>query len=251
MEYLEQLAAVENALRRIVDRIGNETFGRDYLGSLGVSEERKARWAKNRAREEERRGAGIGEQRALYYSDFSDIEDILTRNWPLFEPVLIDRQQTTVFLAKLRYLRNPDAHRRELSETEKALVIGMAGELRTLVTRYLSQRDTPDEYFPRLESVRDSLGNSFGTSPHRPVLRVGDEIEFLAEAWDPMGRTLEYSWSTYPASPAAFKDWSADNRFSWRVQPNQVANPAWVNVSMRGPMRPHAEGDRDASWGKA
>jgi len=126
----------------------------------------------------------------------------------------------------------------------------MAGELRTLVTRYFPDRDTPDEYFPRMESLRDSLGNTMN-SPKRPVVRVGDFIEFVAEAWDPVGAQLEYRWTVQPANVASSQGWSANNKFTWNVQTNQVANPAWVNVEMRGPREPHAEAARDAGWSMA
>jgi hypothetical protein len=246
-DYTDDLSAVENSLRLIIERVGQDTYGADYLPRLNVVPKSIKDWERNRTRETERRGAGIREERLLYFSNFSDLEKIVLDNWPLFEPVFKRRDQAEVFLSKLRELRNPDAHRRELTEAEKSLIVGMAGELRTQIIRYLSERDTPDEYFPRMESLRDSLGNSFNP-PKRPVVRVGATIEFIAEAWDPFGATLEYQWSVQPHHPDTFQDWSHNNRFTWHVQPNQVANPAWVSVNMRGPREPHAEGHRDAGW---
>lgn len=246
-DYTDDLAAVENSLRLIIERVGQDAYGGDYLLRMNVGPKSIRDWEKNRTREAERRGAGIREERLLYFSNFSDLEKIILENWPLFEPVFQRREQTKVFLAKLRELRNPDAHRRELSEAEKSLIVGMAGELRTEITRYLAEKDTPDEYFPRMESLRDSLGNSFNP-PKRPVVRVGATIEFVAEAWDPFGATLEYQWSVQPHHAETIQDWSSINRFTWHVQPNQVANPAWVNVNMRGPREPHAEGHRDEGW---
>lgn len=246
-DYTDDLAATENSLRLIVDRVAQDAYGPDYLSRLGVKPKSIEAWERNRVRESERRGAGIHEERILYYSNFYDLEQIVLESWPLYEPVFKHREQTQVFLQKLRELRNPDAHRRELTDAEKSLIVGMSGELRTQITRYLAERDSPDEYFPKMEMLRDSLGNSFG-GLKRPVVRVGAIIEFIAEAWDPFGAALEYRWTVHPDHPETVEEWSLNNRFTWRVQSNQVANPAWVNVEMRGPREPHAEGHRDAGW---
>jgi hypothetical protein len=249
-DYTDDLAAAENSLRRIIERVGRDTYGDDWLARLGISDAIIRRWRANRDREHSARGGGIEEERLIYFSNFGDLEKLIVDNWALFEPVFIDRGQTTVYLSKLRELRNPDAHRRELTEGEKSLIIGISSELRTRVTRYLCRRDTPDEFFPRLESMRDSLGNPFEKN-YRPVIRVGDVLEFIAEGWDPEGGQLEFQWSVSPHSDLTFQDWSTNNRFTWRVQDNQVANPTWVNLNMRGPREPHAEGSRDAGWSMA
>jgi hypothetical protein len=250
MDYTDDLFALENSLRTIIDQIGLENHGGKYLGALGVSSGAQGNWETRREREAQRRGSGFAEQRLLYFADFGDLEEIILANWALFEPVFDDKARTTVYLRKLRELRNPDAHRRELTQSEKALVAGLTGDLRTQITRYLSIRDTPDEFFPRMESLRDSLGNAMNTTP-RPVVRVGDRIEFIAEAWDPFGAELEFQWSAGSGHDQVEQDWSTSNRFVWIVQPSHVANPAWVNCSMRGPREPHAEGSRDAGWSMA
>jgi len=247
-DYTDDLAAVENALRRIVDRVGRDLHGAEWAAAFGISPSVLDRWRRNQARELDRRGAGIAEDRLIYFSDFGDLEQIILGQWASFEPVFLDRERTAVYLRKLRELRNPDAHRRALTATEKALITGMAGELRTQVTRYLSQRDTPDEFFPRLDSLRDNLGNAFGHGGRRPVIRVGDVLEFVAEGWDPEGAQLEYHWTTSPGATPPMQDWSPLNRFVWEVRPDQVANPAWLNCAMRGPREPHAEGTRDVGW---
>lgn len=245
-DYTDDLAAVENALRRIIERVGSDLHGHEWLVALGVKQKTLATWGRSRDREQLRRGGGLPEDRLIYYSDFSDLETIILENWALFELVFVDRSQTEVYLRKLRELRNPDAHRRALTETEKALATGMAGELRTRVTRYMSQQYTPDEFFPRIEAMRDSLGNAFGGG--RPVVRVGDTIEFTVEGWDPEGAQLEYQWSVTPGDNPWGTAWSTRDRFTWHVLASHIANPAWVNVNMRGPRGPHAEGERDAGW---
>lgn len=250
-DYTDDIAAVENALRRIVEHVGRAEHGADWLRAFGVPAGTIKGWSRKRRRELERRGSGIPEHRLIHFSDFGELQDIIVKQWDAFEPVFGDLERTTVYLGKLRELRNPDAHHRALTASEKALVTGMAGELRTLMTRYLSQKDTPDEYFPRMESLRDNLGNSFGQGGPRPVIRVGDVLEFIAEGWDPEGTELEYRWTTSRGANPPMQDWSSNNRFVWEVQPDQVANPTWLECEMRGPREYHAEGRRDAGWSMA
>jgi hypothetical protein len=249
-DYTDELAAVENSLRRVVERVGNDLHHGNWQAGFGIAADVLERWRRNQEREHHRRGAGIDEHRLIYFSDFGDLEKIIVEQWPAFEPVFQDRERTTVYLRKLRELRNPDAHHRALTTSEKALISGIAGELRTQITRYLSQRDTPDEYFPRFESLRDNLGNTF-PSGKRPVVRVGDTLEFVAEGWDPEGGELQYRWTTSPGTNAPKQEWSPESRFLWTIQPDQIANPAWLNCEVRGPREPHAEGHRDAGWSMA
>lgn len=250
-DYTDDLAGVENTLRRLIEHVGRRAHGSSWLSEFGVGESRVAAWRRRQEREGSNRGAGLTEDRLIYFSDFADLEEIVIRNWDEFEEALIDKARTEVYLRKLRELRNPDAHQRALTGTEKSLITGMAGELRTQATRFLSQRHTPDEYFPRLEALRDNLGNSFGRPGPWPVVRTGDVLEFYAEGWDPIGAELEYEWTTGPGNSPPRQEWSKDNRFTWRIQPDQVAHPAWLNCNMRGPRAPHAEGDRDAGWSMA
>lgn len=57
-----------------------------------------------------------------------------------------------VFLTELEKLRDPEAHRRELMPHQKALAYGISGEIRTQITRFRSEQDTGESYFPRIES---------------------------------------------------------------------------------------------------
>lgn len=246
-DYTDDLAAVENSLRRIIERVGKDAHGDKWLETL-VKADRLKHWQKKLDDELAARSGGIQEQRLLYFSDFNDLDQIIDKNWSLFEPVFNDQTQTKVYLEKLRELRNPDAHNRELTTGEKSLIVGMASELRTKITRYMATKDTPDEYFPRIESLRDSLGNTDVSTRGKPaVIRVGFSIEFVAEAWHPEGKAVEFRWSVGRIQKVStFQDWSMNNRFIWEVNENQIGNPAWVSVHIRGPQNYHARGDIDA-----
>ena len=84
-------------------------------------------------------------------------------------------------------------HSRSLREFERDLVNGIVGELRNLVVIYRSQKGPDMEYYPRIEQVIDSFGNSSeGTEEVETGLRlkVGDTVQFECRGWDPQDRTL-------------------------------------------------------------
>jgi hypothetical protein len=68
--------------------------------------------------------------------------------------------------------------------------LGISGEIRTRLIKYRSKQETSEDYFPRIESARDSLGNIYtfgsGNSIHTEmILRVGDTLDFTVTASDP------------------------------------------------------------------
>src|SRR5258706_13994118 len=112
-DYTDDLAAAENSLRRVIERVGRDAHGDQWLKPLGITEKEIKKWEGHRERENVARSAGIQEQRLIYFADFADLKDIIEDKWPLFEPVFINRDQTLIFLDKLRELRNPDADHQE------------------------------------------------------------------------------------------------------------------------------------------
>ncbi|WP_444922925.1 hypothetical protein ACJJH9_12130 [Microbulbifer sp. DLAB2-AF] len=57
--------------------------------------------------------------------------------------------------------------------------------------------ETGESYYPRIESIQDSLGNAWtiggrNTFNTNCILRPGDQIQFNVAATDPVGETLEY-----------------------------------------------------------
>lgn len=72
------------------------------------------------------------------------------------------------------------------------------------VTIYMSSQDPAGDYFPRIESITDSFGNTFnGSDPSSRNafvstiqtglgLRVGDTFTFDCVGTDPHGRELEW-----------------------------------------------------------
>lgn len=105
-----------------------------------------------------------------------------------------------VWLSALERLRDPDAHRRELLPHQKHLALGIEGEIRNRLVRFRSEQETAEDYFPRIESVRDGLGNIWTPDVNMVSrfhstdmnLRPGDTVEFVITARDPLDGRLEY-----------------------------------------------------------
>jgi len=237
-DYADALTAVENALRLLIETVG--------IAKCGISAADERKWRARRDRDLAQRGAGFPEDRLLHYSDISDLQRIVAKdvNWPLFEAALLDRTEVSVLLELIRRLRNPDAHNRELSTHERALVIGISGELRTRITRYLSRMDTPDAYFPRIIAFQNSIGARPGEQPN---LHVGDEVEFVVDAADPLGASLEYRFGVEHPGLVERSDWSSNNRWTWCVSTAHISRFATVIVHVRSPREYHAQGEFDAA----
>ena len=75
-----------------------------------------------------------------------------------------------VWLSELEKLRDPEARRRELLPHQKHLAIGISGEIRNRLIRYRSKQETSEDYYPRIESVRDSLGNIWTPEKSHPAI---------------------------------------------------------------------------------
>ncbi|MFH2011150.1 MAG: hypothetical protein ABIJ37_00355 [Pseudomonadota bacterium] len=169
-----------------------------WVENCGVTPERIEKWQERKLAEEQRQKSGVVEQRLIYYADFYDLRSILKKHWSgEFSTALGDWKTMDVWLAEMEKLRDPDAHRRELLPHQKYLVMGIAGEIRTRLIRYRSKQETSEDYYPRIESARDSLGNIFtyGNSniKSQTRLRPGDTIDFIITATDPLGEPLEYA----------------------------------------------------------
>ena len=197
MDVSQALKDAENTLRDFISERLAEALGPDWVDRCGASAERVAGWRTRRAEDAQaQRWSGTVEDRLIYYADFHDLFPILKKHWTHFAPALGELKSMEVWLGELGKLRNPDAHGRELMPHQKALAVGIAGEIRTRIIRYRSKMETSQDYYPRIETVRDSLGNS--TTPPRGiaqtglVLRPGDVIDYVVTATDPLGEPLLY-----------------------------------------------------------
>jgi hypothetical protein len=200
LEITQELTDVENSLRDFITAQLSAKFGKDWINFCGISEDRIKTWKERQTVEQKRQRSGSADTRLIYYSDFYDLRTILKKHWSLFTEALGDWRTIEVFLSELENLRDPDAHRRGLMPHQNNLILGISGEIRNRLIRYRSKQETGEDYYPRIESVSDNLGNfwspSIGTGNHLETemkLRPGDILEFIVTARDPLGESLEYN----------------------------------------------------------
>jgi hypothetical protein len=161
-----------------------------------------------------------------------------------------------VWLNELGKLRDPDAHRRELLPHQKHLAIGISGEIRTRITRFKSSQETGESYFPRIESVRDSLGTiwTYG-SPSIILTRKnvfpGDTIDFVVTASDPLDEPLLYMCFisiSIDSLPSQEEAWSENHSFSITFDESYVGLNRYVYFFIKSRRKFHAGGSPAFPW---
>lgn len=245
MDITQAFKDAENSLRDFIAHVLQEKLGDSWVENCGVSPDRLQKWRARRAIEEKRQQFGVVDPRLIYYADFYDLRTILKKHWSgAFSDALGDWKTMEVWLKELEKLRDPDAHRRELLPHQKHLIYGIAGEIRNRLVRYRSKRETSEDYYPRIESARDSLGNVF-TYGDQPIdtgmrLRVGDVIEFVIAATDPLGEPLQYA--VYKSERT---QWQDDNVVALRLTEQDVRKQCKVLLTIKSQRKHHAHGDAD------
>lgn len=252
MDVTQSLKDAENALRDFIGAVLSAKHNERWLDHTGVSPDRLARWTERKETEAKRQQAGVVEERILYYADFYDLSTILKKNWGDFAPALGEWKTMAVWLTELERLRDPDAHRRELLPHQKHLILGISGEIRNRIVRYRNKQETADDFFPRIESARDSLGNIFtpgGLGPNivvtKTILRPGDVIDFVVTATDPLGEELSYSLTV-----SGFRHeskWQSSGSLSTRIEEAHISTTFMIDLMVKSPRKYHASPGCDDS----
>jgi hypothetical protein len=248
LDITQALKDAENALRDFISQVLGKELGNDWAEKCGVSPERLAVWRERKRVEEARQEAGVVEERILYYADFYDLKTILKKHWTHFSVALGDLKTMEVWLSTLERLRDPDAHRRELLPHQKHLALGIEGEIRSRLIRYRSKQETADDYFPRIESVRDNLGNIWtpGNSGLKIVqtdmtLRPGDVVDFTISARDPLDGPLQYGIRFSGLK----HQWQDASNFQWNVADSDIGAFALVDLAIKSSRQFHASPSSD------
>jgi hypothetical protein len=250
VDITQALRDAENSLRDFIELTLSAKLGDSWIEKCGASPDRLRHWRERKVVEEKRQRGGVVEQRLIYYADFFDLRAILKANWNgPFSDAFGDLKNFEMYLAELEKLRDPDAHRRELLPHQKHLAIGISGEIRGRIVRYRSKRETTDDVFPRIENVRDSLGNVSGSSPHgdpeivqtKMTLRPGDQLDFVITASDPEDLALEYGIEVHYET----RIWQQRNTFAVRVVDQHIGKMFAIHFYIRSPRTYHARGDHD------
>ncbi|MDD2914389.1 MAG: hypothetical protein PHP70_03650 [Gallionella sp.] len=253
MDTTQALRDAENALRDFIALLLSKD-NPDWVSHCGIAPDRIERWKERKATEAKRQETGVVEERLIYYADFYDLKTILKRNWAgEFSAALGDWKTFEVYIGELEKLRDADAHRRELLPHQKHLVLGVSGEIRNRIVRYRSKMETPDDCFPRIESVRDSLGNlwvpgcdkgdlkAVGTNAS---LRPGDILEFVVTATDPEDMPLQYAVAiTADSRP----EWQSNANLRFVIGESHIGRTFCLEVSIRSPRPYHARRSNDDS----
>jgi len=249
----QQLKDTENALRDFVSTALKSRHGDDWLETCGVTERQLSKWQKRREQERRSPFSCAPDERLLYYADFAELINLLEQNWEgAIREALGEWAVMKIWLLTLKSLRNPDAHRRELLPHQKQLVAGISGEIRNRLVRYRSKMDTAEDCFPRIESVRDNLGNMW--TPDTPgagffagcVLRPGDVLEYVITASDPLDEPLDYRVKKGWESMGEV-GWQESNSFILRVEKSDIGEHFTVVAEVRSRRVYHASGDTDGT----
>lgn len=169
---------------------------------------------------------------------------ILKKNWDKFSAALGDWKTFEIFLGELEKMRDAGAHGRDLLPHQKQLANGIAGEIRTRLIRYRSKQETCEDYFPRIESVRDSLGNVWTPNNKsgldvftKQVLRPGDKLDYVITASDPMGEELDYRLEVDHRTTT---EWQTTSEFSVEITEDHIGKHFSVGLEIKSRRSHHA-----------
>jgi hypothetical protein len=241
MDAATSLATAEQALRDLLSAVMYQMHGRNWMDEV-IKPEQRQRWREIREQETKQRvGHVLGGVNDLSYAYLGELIELIKAKgcWKEhFEEALGSRVQAFALLDLLQTLRRPVDHARPLLPFEEDLASGIAGLIRNRVTIYLSKRDPDGDYYPRVERIEDSLGNSFIHSPEsdlsgpvfvrtQTTLRVGQTVVFRCEGTDPQGRPL--TWGLTDSGSRATGD-RVD--LQWEVQPLDTGPKKSVSLIM-------------------
>lgn len=226
MDVTQSLKDTENSLRDFIAYVLSSRYGAGWEEKCGVTDERLNRWKERKEIETKRHVTSAIDERLIYYSDFYDLKTILKKHWDSFAPIFGEFKKFEVLLGELEKYRDSDAHRRELLPHQKNLVLGISGEIRANIVKYRSQNETSEDYFPRIESVRDNFGNGwvpgkndFNHVATETILRPGDDLQFVITATDPEDRALQYCCRPFLGKMG----WQSSHSVSLRVEAKDIA----------------------------
>ncbi len=238
MDVRQILLDTESALRDFVSVIMQQQHGDDWLFQSGLSDDRLAILQKLQAEFDEKKISLQEENQLLNYGNLMDLKTILTRNWiGDFELCFGDLQTIEVYLSTLHRYYDSDANNRSLLTHQKHLILGISGFLRNRMVVYRSWKDGDKHGFPRIESVRDNLGNIWVLGKPKKIktglqLRTGDMLEFVVTAIDPEGLDLEYR--IFP------NKWSTGNVLLMEVNEKHIGSQSIFHIGIKSPRKHHA-----------
>lgn len=200
MEPTDALHSIETALRLLI----MEVLGDDsWLAAPGAPD--LSRLEEKQSEEFKRRdGIAVVSSRLIDYAETYQLTGLIAKNWESFKPAFADKSRTMAYFSIVEDVRNNIAHNRDLAPFERDLISGIAGQLRSQVSIYRSERSAVARYYPLIETVNDNFGNqgpahrSKRYSSDKPLMRleVGDVLTFEGSAFDARGKGCRWLVAT-------------------------------------------------------
>lgn len=248
----QALATCERALRELLTVVLARKFGDCWIGQVFEAEAFTALEDKRQIEIKRRaaRGAASVPTNLIAYAEFTQLTRLVTRYWEDLAPALGVKREITVLLDRFEALRNAVAHSRELLPFEQDLLSGIAGEIRNRVTIYVSSQDPSGEYFARIESVTDSLGNTTENAVQEAdgmtlstgtTLHPGQTLVYRCYGTDPQGRSLRW-WMLTPKGERSDLVVGRDVDLPWEVTDADVGIRSTLTIYMASDGPHHRSG---------
>ena len=238
MEISRSIRDAENVFRDFLEYALERNFGEEWVEKCGIPAERIDYWKEKKAQNELDSPPNNGEERLIYYAPFKDLFEIVSNNWVGdIQSTFIDKDTLIAYLKIIEEFRNPDKWRREFFVYQKHLILGISGDIRSKIAAYRSMQEVGKEGYPRIEYIKDSLGNIWVPGKPRRVktnitLHPGDQLEFVVQAHDPEDQAIEYRIHG--------SKWQAGNILFFDVAEKHMKKEAQITIAIRSSRKFHA-----------
>lgn len=241
----DSVRIAETDLRLLVRAVLEVKLGPDWLAKSGLSQDRLDRIPQRVEEERKRRKSVRTSVEPVEFLEVTDLATVIHKNWADFKPILGDKKQMDVYLARLAAFRNPTAHSRPLMHHEEMLLAGIAGEIRNLATIYRSSQDVTGNYYPVIETIHDNLGHSTGPTNGQSLhvvatgawLQVGDVLRWECAARDPQGRELK--WELRPLQGTRVEAVGETASLEWTVREQDVGDRCHMHIVLLADSKYH------------
>lgn len=237
MEIFKALKQAENSLRDFIQYCLINRFGRNWIEDSGLEEKKIQQWRQRQA-ENSTNFPRRSPENLIHFAPFDDLPELVEMFWDSdLSSAFGDKTVLLTYLKIMSQYRHPDLHRRELFIYQKHLLLGITGEIKAKISAYRSFREIGKTGFPRIDFVKDNLGNKWAPGDPMHVrtgmtIHSGDQLEFVVEASDPEELPIEYRIHG--------EKWQPGNILIFNVQEQHVQKNAHVNITIRSTRKFHA-----------
>jgi hypothetical protein len=116
------LYCAENILRLFIGHIVSDKYGTNDLSQLTIPKSIRDGIAFRKRNEERNKWLSIRGNSDLFYTDFKDLADIITNNWPLFAAYFPDQAWIRTKIEEMANCRNLIAHNSYIDDHERDVI---------------------------------------------------------------------------------------------------------------------------------